>query len=278
MTRNADPRGIRWYLDRVSERPSSPPVSQLLWQVPFSALCWSSAFALMLVTSVISVVAYPFRTPAEQSLWSARAFRHVLAFTRSKVTPIYDRAFDRTRPSVFCFNHVNVLDAHTACATIPQPFVGLMLGWHFKIPGYGWMMKATHGIPVHPGQGRTEDLTREAKARAANGLSILVFPEAHRTLTGKVGPYKRGMFFMARSAGLPIVPVAVRGMFEVNHKGTMLITPGDVSVYVGPQVETANLDDAAIERLASAVQSAVADYVEGRDQDGTALAALATFA
>ncbi len=264
-------------MDCAVESLQPPPsTSRLLWQIPFSAYCWTSAFALMLGSSLASVIAYPFRSPAEQSLRSAAMFRRVLDVTRSRVRPVYDPAFDRARSSVFCFNHVNVLDAHTACATIPQPFVGLMLAWHFKIPGYGWMMKATHGIPVHPGSGRTESLVREAKARAAAGLSILVFPEAHRTLDGSVGPYKRGMFFMARSAGMPMVPVAVRGMYEVNRKGSLLIAPGDVSVYVGPQLETTGLDDDAIAALAERVQRAVADYVAGRDRDGSGIAALRT--
>lgn len=256
--------------------PSRIPFRTLLWQVPFSLYCWTGAFVIMLGTSIVSVLAYPFRTAVEQSLWSARAFRRVLDVTRSHVVPVHDARFDPTRPSVLCFNHVNVLDAHTACASIPQPFVGLMLAWHFKIPGYGWMMKATHGIPVHPGSaGRTDELVRHAKDRAASGLSILVFPEGHRTLDGKVGAYRRGMFFMARAAGLPIVPVAVRGMYEVNHKGTMLITPGEVSVYFGPQLETSGLDDDGIAALAAAVQAAVADYVEGRDPMGRGIAALA---
>lgn len=253
-----------------------PPPRPTLGRILFSAYAWISAFALMLATSVMAVLAYPFRTPVEQSLRSARAFRRVLRIAGARVTPIYAPGFDRERPSVFCFNHVNVLDAHTACASIPQPFVGLMLAWHFKIPGYGWMMKATHGIPVHPGkQGRTGELIAHAKERAASGLSILVFPEGGRTLDGRVGPYRRGMFFMARDAGLPIVPVAVRGMFEVNRKGSMLMVPGDVTVYVGPQLDVSGLDDAGIAEITARVQARVADYVEGRDSDGSGIAALA---
>lgn len=229
----------------------------------------------MLGTSVVSLAAYPFRSPAAQSLWSARAFRKVLWVTRSKLDITYDEVFDREVPSVFCFNHVNVLDAHTACATIPQPFVGLMLAWHFKLPGYGWMMRATHGIPVHPrAAGRTDELTAEAKQRAAAGLSILVFPEGHRTLDGNVRPYRRGMFFMARAAGLPIVPVAVRGMYAINRKGSALFRPGRASVYVGPQISVEGLSDDEITKLVTAVQAAVADYVEGRDDEGRGLAAL----
>lgn len=255
-----------------TQHRSSPPT---LADIPFSIACWTGAFGWMLGTSFVSMVAYPFRTPAEQSLWSARAFRRVLDLTRTEVTVHYADGFDRTAPSVFCFNHVNVLDAHTACATIPQPFVGLMLAWHFKVPGYGWMMKATHGIPVHPrASGRTDELIAEARARAANGLSILVFPEGHRTKTGRVGEYRRGMFFMAREAGLPIVPVAVRGMYEVNRKGSFVIRPGAVDVFVGPQIDVSGLDDDAIASVVRDVRNAVADYVEGRDSDGSALARL----
>ncbi len=260
--------------EKAARERSSP--ARLLWQVPFSAYVWTSAFGVMIGSSLVSVLAAPFRSPVEQSLWSAKAFSRVLRLTRSNVTVHYDDAFDRERSSVFCFNHVNLLDAHTACETIPQPFVGLMLAWHFKVPGYGWMMKATHGIPVHPrSAGRTDELIAEARDRVEKGLSILVFPEGHRTRDGKVGPYKRGMFFLARSAQIPIVPVAVRGMYEVNRKGSALFSPGEVSVYVGPQIEAADLDDEGVSQLAADVQRAVADYVEGRDESGAGLAALA---
>jgi 1-acyl-sn-glycerol-3-phosphate acyltransferase len=258
--------------ESTAERSSR---ARLLWQVPFSAYVWTSAFGVMLGSSLVSVLTRPFRTPVEQSLWSAKAFARVLELSRSDVRVHYDEAFDRERSSLFCFNHVNLLDAHTACRTIPQPFVGLMLAWHFKVPGYGWMMKATHGIPVHPrAAGRTDELIAEAQDRVAKGLSILAFPEGHRTRDGRVGPYKRGMFFLARSTGVPIVPVAVRGMYEINRKGSSLFSPGEVSVYVGPQIEASELDDEEVGQLAAAVQRAVADYVEGRDREGAGLAAL----
>ncbi|MFT7580152.1 MAG: 1-acyl-sn-glycerol-3-phosphate acyltransferase, partial [Myxococcota bacterium] len=186
-----------------------------------------------------------------------------------------DDNFDRKQTSVFCQNHVNLLDAFTACASIPQPFVGLMLAWHFKVPGYGWMMRATNGIPVHSGERRTQLLCEAARDRASKGLSILSFPEAHRTLDGKMRPFKRGVFFMARDAELPIVPLAVRGMFEVNRKGSGVIRPGKVDVYVGPQLATAHLDDQGITDLAARIGTAMSRYVDGEDASGAGIAALA---
>lgn len=243
--------------------------------IPFSAKVWGTAFGAMIGTSLVSVAAQRFRSKAEQSLWSAEAFAKVLNVTKSDLRIQYHPDFDRSRPTVFCQNHVNILDAFTACASIPQPFVGLMLAWHFKIPGYGWMMKATHGIPVHKGARRTELLCEAARERAADGLSILTFPEGHRTLDGNVQPFKRGVFFMARDSGLPVASIAVRGMFEINHKGSGIIRPGAVDVFVGPQIETAHLDDDGVTQLAASLSDAMGAYVSGDDLNGEGIAALA---
>jgi len=228
----------------------------------------------MLATSMVLIPTFAFRSPKQQSLWAARAFGKVLDITGSKVRVILDGEFDPAVPSVFCQNHVSVMDAFAACRSIPQPFVGMMNGWHFKIPGYGWMMKATHGIPVHPrAEGRTDALSEAVRDRARKGLSVLTFPEAHRTIAGDVRPFKRGVFFMARDSGLPVVPLAVRGMQTVNRKGSALITPGELEIYVGPQVSVSGFSDDEISQVALRLQEAMTDFVEERD-DGAAIASL----
>ncbi len=184
-------------------------------------------------------------------------------FTLSKFKVIYDPKLERKRPSVYCSNHTNLLDAHVACASIPMPFCGVMDAWHFKVPGYGWMMKASRGIPVfRRKRSMLEDLTREAKVRLEEGLSILVFPEAHRTRDGKIQKFRKGVFRMARDAGYPVVPFAVRGMYEVNQKGSLLFKPGNVTVYVGRQYETANKSDEELEALAEEVREVLSRFVE----------------
>lgn len=228
----------------------------------------------MLATSMVLIPTFAFRSPKQQSLRAATAFGKVLDITGSKVSVILDAEFDPAVPSIFCQNHVSVLDAFAACRSIPQPFVGMMLGWHFKIPGYGWMMKATHGIPVPAdAEGRTEALSEAVRDRARKGLSVLTFPEAHRTIEGNVRPFKRGVFFMARDSGLPIVPLAVRGMQTINRKGSALIAPGELEIYIGPQVRISGLSEDEISQVARRIQECMTDFVEGRD-DGEAIASL----
>ena len=183
--------------------------------------------------------------------------------TLSKVRVIYDPNFDAERRSVFTQNHVSMMDGHIACVAIPHDFCGLMNSWHFNIPCYGWIMRSTGGIPVSPRKaGRTAQLTTAAKDRMKRGLSILTFPEGHRTRDMKVGPFKRGVFFMARDANIPIVPLAVHGIHKVNCKGKYTFTPGQITVYVGAQIETAGLTDEEVHALAEHTRQIVSVFAE----------------
>jgi 1-acyl-sn-glycerol-3-phosphate acyltransferase len=229
-----------------------------------SVLVWTLGFAWMTVV-ILFLIGYGLVRGGGPQLnrWAARLMAPVTNLAYSRFRVIYDPGFDPTRASVFCQNHVNFMDAHVACRVIPGPFCGLMLASHFKIPAYGWIMRITNGIPVPSGRGgRTAALMTAASDRISRGMSILVFPEAHRTRDGHVQPFKHGVFFMARDAGAPVVPIAVHGAYEVNHKGTWLFTRGPVTVWIGPQVETEGLDDEALAVVIAELQADIGKFVD----------------
>jgi 1-acyl-sn-glycerol-3-phosphate acyltransferase len=176
-------------------------------QVVYSAAVWTVAFAWMGGVATTWAVSSLFvSTRKTHNYIGGPGMGACLKITLSKVEIIYDPDFDPERRSVFCQNHVNLLDAHAACASIPHAFCGLMNAWQFKIPFYGWIMRLADGIPVGEGASRYREVAAAARDRAAKGISILVFPEAHRTTDGKVHEFKKGVFLMAREARLPIVP------------------------------------------------------------------------
>ncbi len=173
----------------------------------------------------------------------------------------YHEDFNPDRRGVFMQNHVNLMDAHAACASIPHAFCGLMNAWQFKIPVYGQIMRLADGIAVHPGKaGRFKQVAADAKNRAEKGISILAFPEAHRTLDGKVRPFKRGVFFMARDAGLPIIPLCTHGMYTLMKKGSMRIRRRPVKIFVGPQIETEGLGKQQFSELITRTHAVVSQF------------------
>lgn len=253
---------------RYLDRGASKSLASAVGQAAFSGWLWGMSFATMGVGGAAGLLLQGVVPDDKSHKWfRGGPLAMCLKLAGCKLEILEHPDYDQARPAVYVMNHTNLYDGHAASAVIPQPFCGLMNHWHFNIPGYGHIMRAGHSIPVYPkAKGRTEMLTREAKQRAEMGLSILTFPEAHRTRTGRVGPFKRGVFFMARDAGLPIVPLALRGMYEVNHKGTWLFKRGvPLSAYLGPHIETAGLSDDDITALAAEMQELIAGFVERGD-------------
>lgn len=172
--------------------------------------------------------------------------------------------FDPARTCFFLANHVNLFDPFVLYASIPQFFRGLELESHFRIPVYGWLMKRFGNVPV-PNVNRPSDLKRMwrlTRAALDSRVSILAFPEGQRTLDGRVGPFKDGVFRMALQFGTPIVPVSLVGSFEFNKKTGWLIRPGTITVHLHDAIETKDLRKDDVPALRERVHEIVARRVE----------------
>ncbi|MFT7518819.1 MAG: 1-acyl-sn-glycerol-3-phosphate acyltransferase [Kiritimatiellia bacterium] len=175
-----------------------------------------------------------------------------------------DPAVDPDSVYMFCQNHVNLLDHITMYTATPHFKQGMELEQHFKIPVYGWFMKLRGTIGVRRGSMTgTRQLLQHMRAEVDKGHSLLVFPEGTRTRTGRVGTCRKGVFFLARDLGIPVVPVAVTGMYETMRTGSWLLRPGyTVTVHVMAPIPTVDLTDEQIPQLAQTVQRRLAENVD----------------
>lgn len=225
----------------------------------FSLFYWPASFAILLVGAVFTLVLLLLGFPYQRvHMWvTAPLFAACVPLSGTRTRVHIHPDFDPEQRSIFAQNHVNLVDGMIASYVIPHAFSGLMNAWQFKIPIYGWLMSLSKGIPVH--RGRREETIRQISEAAAErsriGMSVLTFPEGHRTPDGTIHPFRRGVFLMARNSGMPVVPVTVVGMYEVNRKGSFLFYPGrQVDVFVGPQLDPRDLTEEDIPAFAERVR------------------------
>ncbi len=65
-------------------------------------------------------------------------------------------------------------------------------------------MRQRGTIAVHKGSpNQTKRLLEDFAREIDQGHSILAFPEGHRTRDGRVRPFKRGVFHIARELDIP---------------------------------------------------------------------------
>nr|HEV7954640.1 lysophospholipid acyltransferase family protein [Candidatus Acidoferrales bacterium] len=198
--------------------------------------------------------------------------RNLIRLAGARLTVQRSPGFDPQRTSFFIANHVNLFDPFALCASIPQHVRGLELESHFKIPLYGILMKRFGNVPV-PDVRRPSDLKklwRETKAALDNGVSLIVFAEGKRTLTGRTGPFEEGAFRMAVQFGYPIVPVSTVGSFEFNRKDRWWLHPSNIVVHIHETIETAGMKksdvDAMIERVHAIMSAPVDAYYDALEK------------
>ena len=237
-----------------------------VWSRIVSAIIWVLAGGFLVFALSFLTVVYQFVKPDRVQFLERWYCKLQLALTFNKQTPQVHSGVDPQTQYLFIQNHTSHLD-HVAMYTATPHFKqGIELETHFDYPFYGWFMKARGTIPVPKDRrGALEALRQAVRSEVDAGHSILGFPEGHRTLTGQVGQFHDGLFRIAIELGVPIVPVAVTGLYDVLHKGSLIIRPGnEIIVYVEEPILTEGMTAEDVPPLRDRVRDVISARVEAR--------------
>jgi len=234
------------------------------WTRIASLAIWFLAGGFLVFALSLLTVLYRFTKPDRVQFLERLYCRLQLMLTFNRQSHQVHPGVDPGTQYMFVQNHTSHLDHVVMYNATPHFKQGIELEAHFDYPFYGWFMKARGTIPVPNNRNDTlQTLTRAVREEIAAGHSILGFPEGHRALTGRVGPFHTGLFQIAIELGVPIVPVAVTGLYDVMHKGSLLIRPGhEIRVYVEEPVPTESLTTEDAPGLRDRVRDIIAARVD----------------
>jgi 1-acyl-sn-glycerol-3-phosphate acyltransferase len=91
---------------------------------------------------------------------------------------------------------------------------------------------------------------------------VIIFAEGTRTLDGHVGPFQKGGFVMAHQIGAPIVPMSICGSYQFNRKGSWLLRPSKITVYLHDTIETRDIPRSELNSLRERVHRIVSEQVD----------------
>ena len=77
-----------------------------------------------------------------------------------------------------------------------------------------------------------------AVATLRAGTSVIIAPEGTRSMTPRLGPFKKGAFHLAAQAGVPIVPIVIRNAGEIMWRNANVAQEGRIEVAVLPPIPT----------------------------------------
>jgi 1-acyl-sn-glycerol-3-phosphate acyltransferase len=169
---------------------------------------------------------------------------------------------DRRQAYLFAANHQSIYDIPIIFWSLPFQLRILAKASLGRFPFLGWHLARTGHVLVdreNPGA----SLFRQVRSLMTAGASLIVFPEGTRSVDGRLGRFKRGIFLMAIEAGLPIVPVAVDRSRFVMRKGRLATAPGFVTLQVFEPIATAGLAREDAGALADRVRETIARSIHG---------------
>ena len=173
----------------------------------------------------------------------------------------------RDRPAVYAINHASNLEPPIAFAVLWQlfPRLGILYKAELrKLPILVWGFDLAGFVPLERGN-REQSLPAIERAAQAirQGMSFMIFPEGTRSRTGELLPFKKGGFIMALKAGVPIVPIAIKGARDAMRKGSPIIRPVTVRVRLGQPIPTAGMTLEDRDELVARVRGRIAEMLEG---------------
>ena len=161
--------------------------------------------------------------------WAMRVSRRILGI-KVEVSGL-DRIDPRTT-LIFMPNHTSFLDGPMLEMLIPGAARVVLKKSVLRIPVVGLVMRFVGFVPVDRkgAEGGKKSIASAVRMVREKGYSFLIFPEGTRSRDGRLQAFRRGGFFLALESGAAIVPVTIRGTFELMPKRQKFARRGTVQV------------------------------------------------
>lgn len=223
------------------------PIANLLWYVE------------TIVMGALSLLLWPVDRTGSLQHGCARWWCRIVAWTIG--ARIHVHGVDNVSPDrayVYVANHSSLIDTPALFAYLPYQFKIMAKRELFYVPFLGWHLWSSGNFPIDRRDARkTAKSLRSVVDGIRAGKSLAVFPEGTRTPDGTLQEFKQGAFKIAIRAGVPVVPVTIRGTFRLLPKTTLAPRPGRVDVFIGEPIDTSVYGEKRLSELIEATKAAI---------------------
>ena len=152
--------------------------------------------------------------------------------------------------AVYAANHTSYMDTPVIFSSLPFQFRILAKKELWQLPFIGWYLNRSGQIPVDSTDAHATLSSLGAGVKALrSGMPLFVFPEGGRTPTGELQPFLSGAAYLAIRAQVPLVPIALNGIYDLLPIHTRHLYPGELTLSAGEPIETKGMTVRQTEEL-----------------------------
>jgi len=146
------------------------------------------------------------------------------------------------RPAVFVFNHQSKADVIITTKLLRRDIAGVGKKELKQYPLIGQILEFAGVIFIDRQNSASAIKAMEplVDAMRHDGKSVVIAPEGTRTISPRLGPFKKGAFHLAMQAGVPMVPIVIHNAIDVAPKGEFVFRSATVDVEVLAPIDTSD--------------------------------------
>jgi long-chain acyl-CoA synthetase len=135
----------------------------------------------------------------------------------------------------------------------------------FFLPGplFYFLVTALFNVFPLPRQRDFQRSFAHAGEALDRGFNVMVFPEGARSREGQMAKFRPGIGLLAKQSGVPVLPMALRGLGDLKASGRGWFRTGKVEIRVGEPIRFGPLDSEAA--ITERLQAEVEKLLESRD-------------
>jgi len=201
---------------------------RLMAKLIISLFFYSLGFSTLLFLGSVYVIATFLISPRYMQ-WYIRIGCRVVLMSFGQILLVRGKTPNpKQGPYLYLPNHESIFDMFMMGATVPEFFSIIAADYHFRIPLWRWIAKRYGAIPIKRSDlaQAIQSLDNAKQIISEFKRSLVIFFEGTRTKTGKLQPFKKGPFHLAKSARIDIVPCGIDGAFESQNRNSWFLKPG----------------------------------------------------
>jgi 1-acyl-sn-glycerol-3-phosphate acyltransferase len=184
------------------------------------------ALSPLLLLLWLVVTRWPVGKIVRHFIWMyGRVWLWVISpFVRVRLTGA--EAGRQVQPGIYVANHLSFFDIFFLSAMPVFDVVICLRSWPFKLAWYAPFMRLGEYVDVE--HLPWEQILERIGQIFAEGRSVLLFPQGHRSRDGRLGRFYSGAFKLAVHFQVPILPICISGTNRMLPPGRRWMAPADV--------------------------------------------------
>jgi 1-acyl-sn-glycerol-3-phosphate acyltransferase len=216
-------------------------------------LCWTA------LCGTLSLLVSLFEKSGRiQHRLAHRWARGCIFLSGSRLTVLGTENLQRHPVAVYASNHTSYMDTPVIFGTLPFQFRILAKKELWRVPFIGWHLNRSGQIPIDTvnTHATLSSLGAGVKALRA-GMPLFVFPEGGRTPTGELQTFLSGAAFLSIRAQVPLVPIALSGVYDLLPIHTRHFFPCELTLTVGEPISTKGMSLRQADELTARLRAAI---------------------